>query len=174
MFDFLLTTEWMFCIMTLIRTNVCEHIFTKADTWRSEETEMKVQKRVYNMTDRELRAYKREKRRRRALRRRCLLAAMTALVTLCLVAVGVLTYQSFQSSASTGDEELNFKYYTEVTVAYGDTLWELADEYIDYGEYEDKQEYIAEICSINHLRDSDGVRAGQKLIVPYYSSEFVK
>ena len=36
------------------------------------------------------------------------------------------------------------------------------------------KEYIAEVQSINHLAEEDSIRAGQTLIVPYYSYDFVK
>ena len=73
-----------------------------------------------------------------------------------------------------GEDQLNSKYYTQVTVAYGETLWDLSDDYIDYDEYKNKKEYIAEVQSINHLAEEDSIRAGQTLIVPYYSYDFVK
>ena len=98
---------------------------------------MRVQKSVYRMTDRELRLYKRQLRRKQQIRRR------------------VFTM-------------------TQVTVAYGETLWDLSENYIDYEEYKDKNEYIEEVQSINHLAEEDSIRAGQTLIVPYYSYDFVK
>ncbi len=131
---------------------------------------MRVQKSVYDMTDRELRRYKRQLRRQREIRRRI----FSLLMTVCFIAVLVVSYHSIRISASTGSEEVNFKYYTSITVKSGETLWDIADVYIDYKEYEDKNDYIKEVQSINHL-DADGcIRAGQMLIVPYYSKEFIK
>lgn len=130
---------------------------------------MKMQKSVYDMTDRELRIYKRKLRRQREIRRKLMMGIMT----FCLILVCAVSYHALQSNASTGDEEFNFKYYTNITVEYGETLWDIADEYIDYKEYKNKNAYIAEVQSINHLED-DAIRAGQHLIVPYYSHEFVK
>ena len=121
---------------------------------------MRVQKSVYYMTDRELRIYKRQLRRRRQLQRRI----VTMLATICVIAF----------CAVSGEDQLKFKYYTQVTVAYGETLWDLSDDYIDYDEYKNKKEYIAEVQSINHLAEEDSIRAGQTLIVPYYSYDFVK
>ena len=69
---------------------------------------------------------------------------------------------------------MNFKYYTSITVSYGESLWDIADEYIDYDEYKDKNAYIAEVCSINHIEAEDSIKAGQDLVVPYYSSDFIK
>lgn len=131
---------------------------------------MNTQKRIYDMTDKELRAYKRNKRRQREIRRRCL----TIIATVCLVLIGALSYHAIQSSASTGQEEINFKYYKNITVQYGETLWDIADDYMNHDEYKNKAQYIAEVKNMNHLDNEGTIQAGQKLIVPYYSNDFVK
>ena len=112
---------------------------------------MRVQKSVYYMTDRELRIYKRQLRRRRQMQRRI----VTMLATICVIAFCAVSYHGIRSLASSGEDQLKFKYYTQVTVAYGETLWDLSDDYIDYDEYKDKKEYIAEVQSINHLTEED-------------------
>lgn len=131
---------------------------------------MKEQKSIYDMTDREIRAYKRRLRRQREIMRRCI----TFTMTICLIVVGAISYHSISSSANTGKDELNFKYYTSITVAHGETLWDIADKYIDYDMYENKSEYIAEVQNINHLSEECNIRSGQILIVPYYSNNFLK
>lgn len=131
---------------------------------------MRVQKSVYRMTDRELRLYKRQLRRKQQIRRRI----FTMIATICVIVFCAVSYHGIRSLASSGDDQLKFKYYTQVTVAYGETLWDLSDDYIDYEEYKDKTEYIEEVQSINHLVEEDTIRAGQTLIVPYYSYDFVK
>lgn len=131
---------------------------------------MRVQKSVYRMTDRELRLYKRQLRKKQQIRRRI----FTMIATICVIVFCAVSYQGIRSLASSGDDQLKFKYYTQVTVAYGETLWDLSDNYIDYEEYKDKTEYIEEVQSINHLTEEDNIRAGQTLIVPYYSYDFVK
>ena len=131
---------------------------------------MREQKSVYRMTDRELRAYKRQQKRRKQLQRRI----CTMIATICMIVVCAVSFHGIRSVASNGEDQLKFKYYTQVTVAYGETLWDLSDSYIDYEEYKDKNEYIAEVQSINHLSEENGIRAGQTLIVPYYSYDFVK
>lgn len=160
-----LTSEYMFDIIQTQRTNVPEHVFLY-----EVKCVMRVQKSVYYMTDRELRIYKRQLRRRRQLQRRI----VTMLATICVIAFCAVSYHGIRSLASSGEDQLKFKYYTQVTVAYGETLWDLSDDYIDYDEYKDKKEYIAEVQSINHLTEEDSIRAGQTLIVPYYSYDFVK
>ena len=131
---------------------------------------MRVQKSVYRMTDRELRLYKRQLRKKQQIRRRI----FTMIATICMIVFCAVSYHGIRSLASSGDDQLKFKYYTQVTVAYGETLWDLSDDYIDYEEYKDKTEYIEEVQSINHLVEEDTIRAGQTLIVPYYSYDFVK
>ena len=131
---------------------------------------MRVQKSVYRMTDRELRLYKRQLRRKQQIRRR----VFTMITTICVIVFCAVSYQGIRSLASSGEEQLKFKYYTQVTVAYGETLWDLSDDYINYDEYKNKKEYIAEVQSINHMAEEDSIRAGQTLIVPYYSYDFVK
>ena len=98
----------------------------------------------------------------------------TMIATICVIVFCAVSYQGIRSLASSGEDPLKFKYYTKVTVAYGETLWDISDNYIDYEEYKNKREYIEEVQSINHLAEEDSIRAGQMLIVPYYSYDFVK
>jgi len=94
------------------------------------------------MTDRELRLYKRQLRRRMQMQRRIL----TMIATVCVIIFCAVSYQGIRSLASSGEEQLKFKYYTQVTLAYGETLWDLSEDYIDYEEYKDKKEYYCLRC----------------------------
>ena len=131
---------------------------------------MRVQKSVYYMTDRELRIYKRQLRRRRQLQRRI----VTMLATICVIAFCAVSYHGIRSLASSGEDQLKFKYYTQVNVAYVDTVLDLADDDKDEDDYKNTKEASAAVQSINHLAEEDSIRAGQTLIVPYYSYDFVK
>ena len=131
---------------------------------------MAIWKNIYEMTDSELRNYRRRLKRQIAIRRRCMMLFMTC----CLIVVCAISYHSIRSRASSSEEELNFKYYTNITVAYGETLWEIADQYIDYEQYGDKETYIAELMHINHLNEDEVIHVGRHLIVPYYSKDYVK
>ena len=126
---------------------------------------MKAQKSIYYMTDRELRNYKRSLRRQREIRRKC----FTFLMTFCLIVICAISYHSINTSAHTTDEETNFKYYTSITVAYGETLWDIADEYIS-GYDIDKNDYIAEVSALNNL-SKDEIHAGQSIVVAYYTKD---
>ena len=122
---------------------------------------------IYNMNDKELRTLRRTLKVKRERRRKAFMSMVTVLSTICIVLISVLSYNTLKSNANSG-----FKYYTKVSVEVGETLWELADKYIDYEHYEDKYSYIAEVQSINHLDETCSISAGQMLIVPYYSEEY--
>lgn len=129
---------------------------------------MRKHRNLQEMSDRELRHYGRVLRLRRERRRKTVTAFFAVFAAICMIMVCAISYDTIKSNASSG-----FKYYTQVTVEAGESLWDIADEYINYDFYKDKNSYIAEVRSINHL-DADGnVAAGQSLILPYYSAEFV-
>lgn len=118
------------------------------------------------MDDRECRRAGRAARLRKERVRKAKLMIAGLSAALCMVCVCTLSYRSIRTSASNG-----FKYYTSVSVESGETLWSLADKYIDYNFYKDRNSYIAEVKRINHLDDNCSIRAGQTLILPYYSRE---
>lgn len=72
------------------------------------------------------------------------------------------------TSAQAAPAELTNKYYTSIRVEAGDTLWTIAANYIT-DEYKDRNEYIEEVCYINHISQNE-IHAGQYLVVPYYAS----
>ena len=102
---------------------------------------------------------------------------MTAMMTLCLIMACAFSYHSIKTRAMSADNsnrDIYFKYYTCITVESGETLWDIADEYIDYDQYKDKNAYIAEVIHINHLDEDASIRSGQRITVPYYSTIFIK
>lgn len=119
---------------------------------------------------------RREERRRRlnAKRRRLIQRRRFAFcfVLTCILSVFIAGIFSFKSNALTEDAEMKYKYYTQITVSQGDTLWSIADTYMDDTMYSSKSEYIKELKSINHLNCFGDIQSGQEIIVPYYSSEF--
>lgn len=130
---------------------------------------IKEQKSVRRMNDGELRFYKCMLRLRRERRRRLLMSMFIMLAVFCVVMIGTLLHSSIRTQAGSG-----FKYYTSITVESSETLWSIADEYVDYEHYKDKNKYIAEVQHINHLDDDCTIKAGQLLIVPYYSDKYVE
>ena len=67
------------------------------------------------------------------------------------------------SDAHTEDQAISYKYYKSVSVAYGDSLWDIAKENISYDHYKDINTYLDEVRSINHLSD-DTVRHAEGVL----------
>ncbi len=107
-------------------------------------------------------------RRTRQLRRRISISVFSIVLAAFLATWGF----SVSSSAKDGSEAIEMKYYTSITVSGGDTLWSIANEYM--GEhYKSADQYIAEVMSMNGLSD-ETICAGQHLIIPYFSADYLK
>ena len=78
--------------------------------------------------------------------------------------------------ASSREKEKVWKYYTTVTVGYGEDLTDIVYQYCDSREYAGADEYVREICSINSLPYRNGevpdLCAGTQIVIPYYSEEY--
>lgn len=133
---------------------------------RREFVEGKVRRGM--ISEREYKNYRWKVRRQREVCKHILVLVFT----ICLIVGMVVSYHSIITFAETDADEdsLSFKYYTEIEVAYGDSLWSIAQEYAD-DHYRTSLEYIKEVKNINHLC-TDVIKEGQKLIIPYYSNEF--
>ncbi len=108
-------------------------------------------------------------RRQRIFRRQII--TVSFLISL-LIFLFVFLGTSFMSDAQSDDFVPQFKYYSSLTVHAGDTITDIASVYYSEDNYDSLSEYIAEICTLNHISDSNKLRAGEALIVPYYSSEY--
>ena len=104
------------------------------------------------------------RRQREAAQKRItiLFCSLVAVVTICSIVFGAINTQAAPA-------EITNKYYTSVQIESGDTLWAIASEYIT-DDYTDMNEYIREVCSINHISE-DEIHAGQYIVVPYYAAE---
>lgn len=106
-------------------------------------------------------------RREAVVRRQRGIVALTLFV---IIVVGILLGTTINVLASSEKDISSYnKYYTSIQVESGDTLWTIADEYID-GFDIDKADYIQEICEINEI-SKDSIHAGDYIVVPYYSQE---
>ena len=93
-----------------------------------------------------------------------------AVVIFVFVSLGILLGTSMNALASSKADVASYhKYYTSVRVEAGDTLWTIADEYISDLNI-NKQEYIAEICSLNNICE-DEIHTGDYIVVAYYSQD---
>jgi len=94
---------------------------------------------------------------------------MTVLATLFVLII-MFFMNSMKTEATEQIPETTYKYFTYHQIDKGDTLHDLAKEYISYEFYDSLQDYINEVKEINHLKD-DVIIAGQMLVIPYFSTE---
>ena len=120
----------------------------------------------YEIKRREIFYRQRMRNRKAELRKKIMIVA--SLILMIFVMVGIFSL----NSRAVGKDDQKFKYYTSIQLTYGDTLWSIADKYMD-ADYYDHFSYIAEVKSINHIHDENSVTAGKYLIVPYYSTDYV-
>ncbi len=117
----------------------------------------------------ETRIIKNRIRRQRIFRRQVM--ALFAFITLIIFILSIMKF-SFHVDAQTEDYKPEFKYYTSVTVHAGDSLWALASDMYSEEHYKNFNSYVTEICKLNNISDADDLKAGENLIIPYYSSEY--
>lgn len=125
--------------------------------------------RTAYMNDRDLRNFRRKRRRQREIRRMFILTGIAVVLVLGFA----LSYRAILSHANTEIDSISYKYFTSIQIEPGDTLWNLADRYADQEHYDSREVYIIEVMAMNHMTDED-LSAGSYLILPYYSSEFIK
>ena len=106
---------------------------------------------------------KSEIRRRRILHRR-MIKFLFALTAVILFATGFGAIHSYALE----NKPVSYKYYTSIVIKKGDTLDSIAASHMT-SQYSSRKKYVAEVCSINHLDDQSIIKAGNHIIVPYYS-----
>ena len=116
----------------------------------------------------ERRILKNRIRRQREMRKNFIILVMTV----CLITTGTLSLSGFRSNAKDDSTEISYKYYKSITVANNDTLWSIAEKYMDEDHYDSIVDYIGEVKRMNSLTD-DVIHYGEYLVIPYYDSEFV-
>lgn len=111
----------------------------------------------------------RYERRRLYERKRNLVVMVSGL---CLALAFAFLFGSFLSMAETKEADaVYYKYYTNIEIQPGDTLWKLAEEYMGE-QYESRAAYVTEVQQINGIADVDSIVSGQYLVLPYYSPEY--
>ena len=85
-----------------------------------------------------------------------------------LLVLSIVTIVVFSVSKTAQAEEAVslHKYYKTIVIHPEDTLWTIAEEISENGEYK-TADYVREIQEINHIGSS--IQTGMKLIVPYYA-----
>lgn len=115
--------------------------------------------------DYEARKARIKRRRIRQLRRR---AFLISIVFSMMIAV----FCACRTFAQADDSRKlpAYKYYTSYEIKEGDTLWSIAETYMDDAHYDSVNDYIKEVKSINGLTN-DTIHADCYLVIPYYSAE---
>lgn len=116
----------------------------------------------------ERRILKNKIRRQREMKKNFLILIMTV----CLIVTCSISLSGFRSNAKDDSTEVSYKYYKSIAVTRHDTLWSIAEEYMDEEHYDSIIDYIEEVKSMNSLT-SDTINYGEHLIIPYYDSDFV-
>lgn len=114
----------------------------------------------------EIRIRENKKRRLRIVRRQKIALFLGIAFILFII---LFSSYSLMSVAQDDNFVPKCKYYKVLTVHAGDSISQLAQEYFDEEEYEDFGSYVSEICKINQLTDSNFIKAGENIVVPYYA-----
>ena len=92
-----------------------------------------------------------------------------SIIFILFVSTIILLSSSIHAFAQMNNNKPLNKYYTSIEVSEGDTLWNIADQYIGSSNI-DKKEYIEEICELNSLNNGQ-IHAGNHIVIAYYSNE---
>lgn len=96
-------------------------------------------------------------------RQRLALCILTCIAVLC----GVFFLHSNTDTVKAGNN--HHKYFTHILVEEGDTIWDIAADYIT-SEYDSTRAYIYEVEKVNHI-SADDITEGCYLMIPYYAEQ---
>ena len=117
------------------------------------------------------RSLKRKQKRDRIRRTKQIIERV--LLTICLIALLAIGSSAILTKATTTEEakKVYYKYYTQIEIQDGDSLWDLAGKYMENGPYKSRNDYMNEVVEINQLSSTTIIK-GQHLLVPYYEASF--
>ena len=119
-----------------------------------------------------------QKSRHNRLKRRSMKRILTGAMMLVFVLGFIVFYNTsyaqdiqdqsaVQSGIHADDHTAHMtKYYKTIEITSGDTLWDIAETYMD-DNYDSVKDYVQELKEVNHLT-SDVIQDGQYLTVAYY------
>lgn len=113
------------------------------------------------------RALIKRKKRQKEVRRNMIML----IISLLLVIICVCLVSGFSAQARDINKPVSYKYFKSIYIEEGDSLWSIGQEYADE-HYTSVASYINEVKRMNSL-ESDSIKTGNYLIVPYYSTEFI-
>lgn len=109
--------------------------------------------------------YKKIGKKKRNFSRSVVLMLLIVLFSGILIGVNIASANAKDNVVYSAQNELCYK---TIQIQDGDTLWDLADDYVEAG-MSSKAEYIKQIKEVNHIYD-DNIYAGSYLVLPYYQS----
>lgn len=116
-----------------------------------------------------VRAYNNRLKRQKIVRRQwTILALVLGLIITAIVIIS--TTKVLEAHSETKDTI--YKYYTQIEVHPGDTLWEYASKYASPSHYKCDGDYVREVRAINHFEEDYIVKAGELIVIPYFSNEY--
>ncbi|MDE6739732.1 MAG: LysM peptidoglycan-binding domain-containing protein [Lachnospiraceae bacterium] len=125
---------------------------------------------VRYMRTEDLRSERRIRRNRVRRQREMMKNFLILVMTVCLIVTCSVALSSFRSNAK-ADTVPSYKYYKSIVVSNNDTLWSIAEEYMDGEHYTSINDYIKEVKAMNSLSD-DSIQYGRHLVIPYYDTAF--
>ncbi|MCD8069684.1 MAG: LysM peptidoglycan-binding domain-containing protein [Lachnospiraceae bacterium] len=108
-----------------------------------------------------------EKQRREQLRR---VRLITSLLSVFLLFAAVVSANTLIARARDNETPDYHKYYTQVYVTSGDSVWKIADAHMSDC-YDSVGDLAKEIIAINQLDSEGTIYYGTTIVVPYYSTE---
>ena len=117
------------------------------------------------------RAQQRKYKRERSRRTRQIIERV--LLTICIIALFAIGSTAILTKATTTEEakSVYYKYYTQIEIQEGDSLWEIAGKYMEHGPYESRRDYMNEVVELNQLSSTTIIK-GQHLVIPYYEDTY--
>lgn len=95
---------------------------------------------------------------------------LIAIISIIVISVLILIGSSINAFANSRSEEAFYKYYTSIRIEKGDTLWNIADDYIIDGMVS-REDFISEVCQLNRISENDILHSGDYIVIAYYSTE---
>lgn len=95
------------------------------------------------------------------------MAALLTVIFMAFLFAGVIVRGQGQSAEDSPAQNI---YYTNITVEKGDTLWNIAEEYMDYEHFDSIYEYMDCLTELNGFT-SENLYAGERIMVVYYAQK---
>ena len=104
--------------------------------------------------------------------RRNLIRTVAIFLILITVLTGMFAFRSNAVGAEDLDDTVYYRYTAMYRVNAGDTLYSIAEMYMDDVHYDSVSDYVSELRKVNQMYDGDTLKSGELIAVTYYSTEY--